>query len=73
MDMAKEVVAHEILEMDAVSLRGFITKHIIDDPSDEKAVVYVQDDEGRIFDHVSLVCETLSDGSKVFNLVLSES
>ena len=68
----KEVIATEELEMDALTLGDFILQHIINDASDEKTVVNVEDDEGRIFSRVSLIRETLSDGSHVFNLVLSD-
>jgi hypothetical protein len=68
--MTKEVVATEVLEMDALTLGDFVTTHITNDHSDDKTVVYVQDDEGRIFERVTLIKETLTDGSHVYNLIL---
>lgn len=68
----KKVIETEKLEMDALTLGDFIKRHIIDSKEDERTVVNVEDDEGRIFGTVSLVRETLSDGSHVYNLVLSD-
>ena len=33
--------------------------------------VYVRDSEGRVFTRATLTCEMLSDGSEVFNIILS--
>lgn len=67
--MSKEVIETEELEMDALTLMDFLNKTIGEDES--LIAVYVQDDTGRTFERVTLVKETLTDGSDVFNLVLS--
>lgn len=68
--MSKKVIASASLEMDALSLMDFLDGHI--GGNADLIVVYVQDDEGRTFGSVKLVEETLTDGSKVHNLVLSD-
>jgi hypothetical protein len=68
----KETVASEELEMDALTLGDFISTHIINDHDDAKTVVHVTDSQGRQFTRVSLIKEMLSDGSHVYDLVLSE-
>ncbi|MDW9531915.1 hypothetical protein RWE87_13490 [Sinorhizobium meliloti] len=67
--MSTEVIETEELEMDALTLMDFLNKTIGEDES--LVAVYVQDDTGRTFERVTLVKETLTDGSEVFNLVLS--
>ncbi|MDW9491711.1 hypothetical protein [Sinorhizobium meliloti] len=67
--MSTEVIETEELEMDALTLMDFLNKTIGEDES--LVAVYVQDDTGRTFERVTLVRETLTDGSEVFNLVLS--
>ncbi|MDX0267655.1 hypothetical protein GOC13_07400 [Sinorhizobium meliloti] len=67
--MSKEVIETEELDMDALTLMDFLNRTIGEDES--LIAVYVQDDTGRTFERVTLVKETLTDGSDVFNLVLS--
>lgn len=67
--MSKKVLMSKDLEMDAMDLQSFIgevfesDKHLV--------IVYIKDDEGRIFDKAQLVKETLTDRSKVYDIVLS--
>ncbi len=69
--MTKRTIASAELKMDALSLGDFIGDEITN--QDEVGpVVYVQDQDGRIFTKVRLIEETLTDGSKVHNLILSE-
>lgn len=65
----KEIMAESSLDMDALTLYDFLDEHI--GKNHDLVVVYVQDDEGRTFQYVKLIAETLTDGSVVHNLVLS--
>jgi hypothetical protein len=67
--MKTKVIASVELEMDALTLMDFLGDTIGKDH--DMVCVYVQDDEGRTFEKVKLVEETLTDGSKVHNLILS--
>lgn len=71
--MASEVLATADLKYHADTLRDFIEDDVLRIAL-RRAIggtVYVQDDAGRQFQRVSLVAETLSDGSVVHNLILS--
>jgi hypothetical protein len=68
--MSKKVLLSKDLEMDAMDLQSFLAE--VFDIGDDIVCVYVQDEEGRTFNHARLVQETLTDGSYVYNIVLSE-
>ena len=65
-----EVILHRELEMDAMDLEGFI-QEVFQDQS--LTVVYIKDQDGRILEHARLVKTKLTDGSEVFDIVLSEN
>lgn len=69
--MTKEIIATKRLDMDALTLLHFLKSQADNSPDLDLSVVYIRDEHGRIFDQVSLVCETLTDGSQVHDLVLS--
>lgn len=68
--MAKENLATMDLKHNAADLLAFIDSHWFTAPR-AWPTVYVTDEAGRVFNTVSLIRETLSDGSHVLNLVLS--
>lgn len=72
-----ETVASYEMEGEALGLAEFITEeastHIRDAAGRPEArpVIYVEDEHGRMAVHAKLVRVTLTDGSHVYNLVLS--
>jgi hypothetical protein len=67
--MSTKVIRSKELKMDAMDLQAFL-EEVFEDQS--LIAVYVQDDTGRTFERVRLEEETLTDGSKVHNIVLSD-
>lgn len=68
--MTTETLDTRELKENAADLMAFIDQNWFTAPR-AWPTVYVKDDTGRTFTRVSLVRETLSDGSFVHNLVLS--
>jgi hypothetical protein len=66
--MSTKVILSKELKMDAMDLQAFL-EEVFEDQS--LVAVYVQDDTGRTFERVHLEQVTLTDGSKVHNIVLS--
>jgi nitrate reductase assembly molybdenum cofactor insertion protein NarJ len=68
--MTKTVIEKQTLTQDAFTL-----KELLDDAESlsdiDLTTVYVETEDGTQFGSVKLVEETLTDGSKVYNLVLS--
>lgn len=67
--MSTRVIRSKELKMDAMDLQAFL-EEVFEDQS--LIAVYVQDDTGRTFDRVRLEEQTLTDGSKVHNIVLTD-
>lgn len=69
---AKTIVEKRTLIEEAFTLYDFLQDVSLADEVD-LTTVYVEDEHGNQFGSVKLVEETLTDGSKVFNLVLSQA
>jgi hypothetical protein len=59
------------MDDDAMGLAGFINAQIDAIPNDDPPVVYVQMRDGARVVKASMVRETLTDGSHVYNLILT--
>ena len=68
--MTKTVIEKQTLTEEAFTLKEFLEDAESLDGID-LSTVYVETEDGTQFGSVKLVEETLSDGSKVFNLVFS--
>ncbi len=76
--MSTRTIATADLELNALDLLGFLEANLGRDkkglPNGEgtgQPDIYVKDAAGRTFSKVAFVCEELTDGSEVFNIVLS--
>lgn len=76
--MTTRTIATADLDLNALDLLGFLEQHLGRGkdglPNGEgtgQPDVYIKDDTGRTFARATFVCEALTDGSEVFNIVLS--
>ena len=79
--MTKKTLVSDELGLGARELYCFLRDHVEDANTERPAahseaidpcIVEVRDDTGRTFGRVALERETLTDGSHVYNLILSE-
>lgn len=68
--MRKEILDQSDLHTHAFELKEFIGDALAPLSISEKFTVYVRDGEGRQAQRAKFECETLTDGSKVYNLIV---
>ncbi len=71
--MSKKVIIRKsLMHANAIALNELIIDALGHVPKENIFVMYVKDAEGRTFDSAWLEEETLTDGSKVYNIVLGD-
>lgn len=71
MTLTKSIAASYDFEEDAMGLGDFITKFFDNVKDDDSPVIYVEDEEGRPAKQAKFIKRELTDGSHVYELVIS--